>query len=371
MGADDDAMICPRTPAKPLPKPGEVMHADCRPKGSRSKAPSGQAAPPIKVLTWNIERGYKLDAVIEEMRAIDADVIALQEIDIHCERSGWEDTGMRIATALGLNYVFLCEFEELWSPARKADTQGGGVHGNGILSKFDIGNFEVIEHTNHPVNWEDGSSWPAVVGKEPRHGRRLTLSADVATPQGSLTVYTAHLECFCGMLARMHQFSDILEAARKRSAAAGGKALHQCIAGDLNTLGNGVARLSPKYCNDHMRWWTIGYSEAEVWDQVVMSVAEDPSSPEQRNEWAARAGMAPDVCKRLLNPGFKDPFDAKRDITLDHPDYRFFGAHLMTGKLDWLMLRNAEVVSKSIGNHDFSKSDHKWLVADVHLTAQP
>ena len=32
-------------------------------------------------------------------------------------------------------YVFLCEFEELWSPLRDADAQGGGVHGNAILSK--------------------------------------------------------------------------------------------------------------------------------------------------------------------------------------------------------------------------------------------
>lgn len=34
-----------------------------------------------------------------------------------------------------MQYAFLCEFEELWSPVREADAQGGGVHGNAILSK--------------------------------------------------------------------------------------------------------------------------------------------------------------------------------------------------------------------------------------------
>ncbi len=35
---------------------------------------------------------------------------------MHCERSGWEDTGRAIAEALGLSYAFVCEFEELHSP---------------------------------------------------------------------------------------------------------------------------------------------------------------------------------------------------------------------------------------------------------------
>lgn len=47
----------------------------------------------IRTSQWNIERGYKLAAVIDELRTCDADVIALQEVDIGCERSGCEDTG--------------------------------------------------------------------------------------------------------------------------------------------------------------------------------------------------------------------------------------------------------------------------------------
>eukprot|EP00955_Chlamydomonas_euryale_P091385 364616-Chlamydomonas_euryale.AAC.3 len=78
----------PREPPSPLPKPGEVVRHDMRSKEQRSAARKGRSTPSkqgdaergqtLRVATWNIERGYKLDAVIEEMRAIDADVIAVQ-----------------------------------------------------------------------------------------------------------------------------------------------------------------------------------------------------------------------------------------------------------------------------------------------------
>ena len=41
-------------------------------------------------LQWNIERGYELDGIIEELKRLDADVLSLQEIDIGCARSNWE-----------------------------------------------------------------------------------------------------------------------------------------------------------------------------------------------------------------------------------------------------------------------------------------
>ncbi len=45
-----------------------------------------------------------------------------------------------------MNYVFLCEFEELRSPLRDASSQGGGVHGNAILSRYDVSHARVIQH---------------------------------------------------------------------------------------------------------------------------------------------------------------------------------------------------------------------------------
>jgi hypothetical protein len=45
---------------------------------------------------------------------------------------------------------------------------------------------------------------------------------------------------------------------------------------------------------------------------------------------------------------------------------------LYQGKLDWILLNRFEVTAKQVGNHDFSASDHKWLMVDadykVHST---
>ena len=68
-----------------------------------------------------------------------------------------------------------------------------------------------------------------------------------------------------------------------------------------------------------------------------------------------------------LVTGFQDPWSADDpdDATLDNPAWRYFGWSLMKGKLDWMLLRRLTVVSKDLGNHDYSASDHKLLFADV------
>lgn len=66
--------------AKGLPSPGDIVQYDFR--GSETL----QASESLKIVQWNIERGYKLPEIIEDLRKLDPDVIGLQEIDIHCER---------------------------------------------------------------------------------------------------------------------------------------------------------------------------------------------------------------------------------------------------------------------------------------------
>ena len=56
---------------------------------------------------------------------------------------------------------------------------------------------------------------------------------------------------------------------------------HQAIFGDLNTMAHGIARFSPRYCKDKMRFWSIGQSEAEFWDHTVFKVMDPDTIPEQ------------------------------------------------------------------------------------------
>ena len=64
---------------------------------------------------------------------------------------------------------------------------------------------------------------------------------------------------------------------------------HQAILGDLNTMAHGIARLSPKFCKDKMRFWSIGQSEAQFWDKAVFQVVDPDTIPEQDSNWQQRA----------------------------------------------------------------------------------
>ena len=44
------------------------------------------------------------------------------------------------------------------------------------------------------------------------------------------------------------------------------------------------------------------------------------------NCYFLRLGLPEDVCRAVANPGFFDPFDVSKDITLDHPTYRWAAA---------------------------------------------
>jgi exonuclease III len=171
-------------------KPGEVRDVDYRRNGPNHKS-NGEG---IKIIQWNIERGYKLPEIISILKKYDADIICIQEIDLNCERTNhkgfdkfkelylylkFQDVGEEIAQALSMKYAFVNEFQEIHSELRDKNTQvkasfiplfghkkGGGYHGNGILTKYDC-KTDIIDHEHQPFNWErDGH-----IMKEPRKGR--------------------------------------------------------------------------------------------------------------------------------------------------------------------------------------------------------
>ena len=69
-----------------------------------------------------------------------------------------------------------------------------------------------------------------------------------------------------------------------------------------------------------------------------------------------------DACD--VTAGFADPFDVRRDVTLDNPKYRLLGWPLMAGKLDWVLLRRLRVRHKEMRNLDYAASDHRLLLVD-------
>jgi endonuclease/exonuclease/phosphatase family metal-dependent hydrolase len=68
----------------------------------------------VRVASWNIKaaRSAPVDALAAEMRAMQADAIALQEVDVRTRRSGYVDVPGALAAALGFDYVFAASI--LW-----------------------------------------------------------------------------------------------------------------------------------------------------------------------------------------------------------------------------------------------------------------
>ncbi|CAG8629396.1 9819_t:CDS:2 [Ambispora leptoticha] len=394
---DGDMVLDMETVINNLPEPGEILTHDFRPKirsneeDEYNNISSNPTNRPIKCLQWNVERNYRASKIIKTLKELDPDIALIQEIDIGCARSERRDHFREIARELKWMGVYVCEFFEIESEQRKKRDQGGGVHGNAIFTKYDIVSFRLIDHKYHPFNWErDGHK----LG-EPRRGR-LDFSAEVKTPFGPpILCYCVHLEVFCGITGRIAQFSEILSDATAHMNTHP----YQLIFGDLNTMSRSIARLSHLCSTDQYRILSLGTSESVWWDKYLLSwhvsdgesnlllesrglgyfsslfkrnknnVASNSSSDdnEQLVENAVvkktLSGFTTSVLRAARNPGFYDPWNPERDITLHLPKY--FG--LYRAKLDWTLVRGFDVVKRWMGNHDYNASDHKYLMVALEF----
>lgn len=417
-----DEFIQPSNDLSNLPKPGGFVIYDYT---EQSCARTNSNGTTVKAVQWNIERAYKLDDIIDLLqngmtdgkdhanfktrklerrkRAFnersglaykDFDVMGIQEFDINCARSGFRNSPLELARALQMRCIFLCEFEELYSAKlRDAKSQGGGVHGNGILTWWEVEKVEVIEHVEI-FNWErDGEKL-----NEPRKGKRCSLACFLRHPRDptrKILVYSVHLEIFCGIFGRLRQFSQILAHSRANLL----QYPQQMILGDLNTMAHGLARLLPKYCCDSMRWRSVGWSEAEWWqrnlfdvllpgdrtincssdrnyflaahhhskkpaeikrnlaiEQEIENEIEGVESNDIRNNTNSCI-FTPEELRNLLNPHFFCPFPLASTRTVQMAGY--------SGKLDWMLLRGWRVLSFGTDNETYGRSDHKLLWCEI------
>ena len=82
-----------------------------------------------RVATWNIRaaRSASVSAIADELRAMQADVIALQEVDVRVRRTGFVDEPTALATALDFQYVFAAAIK--WDQ---------GDYGLAVLSRWPL-----------------------------------------------------------------------------------------------------------------------------------------------------------------------------------------------------------------------------------------
>lgn len=157
----------------------DAVHIHClMEKGSFAPAPNSPQT--IRVVDWNIERGYHLDDFIYHFQndpiLSEADIILIQEADRHCSRTGYRNITNELAQALGMDYVYAVEFVEL--------AQDRGEHGNAILSRFPIVDQRALRHTDFEKWYEDQG--------EPRLGGRITIQALIDLGNRILQVASVH-----------------------------------------------------------------------------------------------------------------------------------------------------------------------------------
>ena len=136
------------------------------------------ARPTLRIATYNIHRCRGLDGrtrperIAAVLRAIDADIVALQEV----VGAGPRGRGHveELGALLGMGWVM--------APARHLR---GHVFGNAVLSRWPI-----TQHLEHDLSWKTC---------EPRRMQRVDVAADGCT----LHVYNVHLGT--ALLERRHQ----------------------------------------------------------------------------------------------------------------------------------------------------------------------
>ena len=128
----------------------------------------------LRVATWNVWGRYgpweaRLPVIVENLRAVDADIVALQEVWEEGERS----QARELARALGYT-----------EPVYAANFERDGVRsGNAVLSRWPIARHEVLvlpRRGEYDAVDEEGEE-------------RLCVFAEVDGPRGAVQVFCAHL----------------------------------------------------------------------------------------------------------------------------------------------------------------------------------
>ncbi|MHC9296532.1 endonuclease/exonuclease/phosphatase family protein [Mycobacterium sp. LTG2003] len=158
----------------------------------------------MRVATFNILHGRSvhegnvdLDRLAAAVTELDADILALQEVDCDQPRSGKADLTAVAAKAMNaVHHRFVAAISgtpgATWMAATGREQPGTAAYGIALLSRFPVENWQVLRLPRIPVRFP--MYLPAVRGIRIVHEEpRAAVVARIDTPLGPLTVANTHL----------------------------------------------------------------------------------------------------------------------------------------------------------------------------------
>jgi endonuclease/exonuclease/phosphatase family metal-dependent hydrolase len=212
----------------------------------------------IRVVDWNIDRGLRLEGIIDFLEHVNADVLILQEVDINARRTHRRNIAEEIARKLQMNYAFGREFEELTQGSKASPA----YHGQATLSRWSISNPRVLRFRRQSNFWRPHWFLPRVELFQERFGGRIALVAEINLGGTKLVTYNLHLESRANDELRVSQMDEVLS-----DSAGYGPQCMLVVAGDLNL---DVAKHAAA-----MTWTRAGFRDA-------LGATSTPTTPPRR-----------------------------------------------------------------------------------------
>ena len=201
----------------------------------------------MRLASFNVLHGRSLadgqvstERLVTACATLEADVLALQEIDRNQSRSGGVDQTAAVADGMGavawrFEPALIGEPGATWRAAEDDDDPTGAGYGVGVVSKLPVRRWHVVRlraaKVRAPVAVPGGRGRFILLPDEPR----VALAAEVETGWGPLVVATTHLSFVPGWnLVQLRRLT-------RQLAAIGHPAV---LLGDLNFPGRLPARVT-------------------------------------------------------------------------------------------------------------------------------
>lgn len=153
-------------------------------------ASAGTAPESIRVASWNIDHGSRIDTISSALKNNPADLYLFQEVDQNAARSGQKDVAAELGKRLGMHVAYAAEFEEL-----SQERGSKAFIGQATLTSLPILRSRVLHFQKQSNFWKPHAWLPSSLPlMQRRIGGRVALVTELEFAGRRLVVYNAHLE---------------------------------------------------------------------------------------------------------------------------------------------------------------------------------